>query len=67
VGGRFDVVGVGLGETEPSGVGGGLAACPHVELAQDLGDMVIDRLRARDQPVGDLGVAEPRGERGKDL
>lgn len=61
------VGGVGLCETKPSGGGAGLATCSYIELAQDRGDVVIDRLRAHDQPVGDLGVAQPRGEQGQDL
>lgn len=35
----------------------GLPAGSDVELAQDRGDMMVDRLRADDQPFGDLRVA----------
>jgi hypothetical protein len=64
---RFDVSRVGLCETEPSRGGGDLTARPHIELAQDRGDVVIDGLPAHDQPFGDLGVAKPLGEQRQNL
>ena len=46
------------GDAEPDRLGGGLAAGLHVELAEDRGYVVVNRLLREEQPLGDLGVAE---------
>jgi hypothetical protein len=49
-----------------SGVGG-LDARVDAELGVDSGEVVADRLRRQEEPLGDLGVAQPRGDEGQDL
>jgi len=38
-----------------------------VELAEDRRDVVVDRTRRDEQPLGDLGVPEPVDEKGKHI
>src|SRR5574337_443872 len=49
-------------DTEPRGLGGGLAARARSELAQDRGDVVVDRSAGDDETVCDLRVSQPLGE-----
>src|SRR5438093_4417711 len=47
------------GEPEEDRLRARLAARAHVQLAKDRRDMVVDRLLGENEPLGDLGVAEP--------
>jgi hypothetical protein len=48
-----------LREPETDGLCARLAARADAELAQDRRDVVVDRLLGEEEPLGDLGVAEP--------
>src|SRR5262245_30922649 len=50
-------------DAQAARLGARLAAGAHVELAQDRRDVVADRLLGDEQPVGDLGVADPLAEK----
>src|SRR5438445_10571290 len=54
-------------EPEADGVCACLGARADVELAENRGDMVIDRLLGEDEPLGDLRVAEPLRHQGEHL
>jgi hypothetical protein len=43
--------------------------CPiqHVEFAQDIADMPLDRLFADDKLIGNFGIGEPIGDEAQDL
>src|SRR6266496_5883240 len=55
------------GEPEPDGLRGRLAARANAELSEDRCDMVVDRPRGEDEPLGDLGVAQPFGDESEHL
>src|SRR4051794_32465045 len=48
-------------------LGACLAACLHLELPEDRGDVVVDGALGDDEPLGDLGVPQPLGDEGEDL
>jgi hypothetical protein len=45
-----------LDEGIPDGVGGGFGAGADAELGEDAGDVVLDRARADEEGIGDLGI-----------
>src|SRR5207237_10361224 len=47
------------GEPEEDRLCTRLAACANVQLAQNRRDVVVDRLLGENEPLGDLGIAEP--------
>ncbi len=44
-----------------------LRAVSHLQLAEDLGDVIADGLRTQHQPFGDRAVGQPLGNQGQHL
>src|SRR6266511_6196346 len=55
------------GEPEPDRLRGRLAARANAELAEDRRDVVVDRPLRENEPLGDLGVAQPFGDESEHL
>jgi hypothetical protein len=54
-------------EPRLSGADGGPGAVGYLELAEDVGDVVLDGLEAEEQLPGYLGVGPSAGDKGEDL
>src|SRR3954451_22762895 len=65
--GTLTAPGAGSGEVVVEGEAGGGGAVVHAELAVDVGDVRLDGARAEEEPRGDGGVAQPRGEQPQHL
>ena len=49
------------------GIDSRLRAIHHMQFAQDIADMPLDRLLADDQLIGDLGIGETIRDQAQDL
>ena len=54
-------------EPGPGGARRGRRARGEIELAQDVGDVPVDRVLAEHQPLGDLRIRQPVGEQAEHL
>ena len=54
-------------QREPRRLGDRFAACAHAELAQDRGDVMVDRPRREEEPFRYVGVSEAFGDELEDL
>src|SRR5687767_986304 len=56
-----------LGQPGVSGADDRLCPVSHLQLAEDVGDVVAHRLQAEEQRVGDLLIVPTSGDEGQDL